>query len=107
MARSPVPGHRRAWGLGMAATSAITIKANQTSPEDKRDTEDSASGALPLGLVLTATRCCTSTLECFAGKHHNRSLGIVVRDHNLDPAIRDKIDTARSLVATIHEARRI
>ncbi len=65
-------------------------------------------GALPLGLVLTAHAVLHFNsgvfqwLSILTGAWALLCLVIII-----DPAIRDKIDTARSLVATIHEARRI
>ena len=65
-------------------------------------------GALPLGLVLTAH----AVLHFNSGVFQWLSIltgawALLCLVTIIDPAIRDKIDTARSLVATIHEARRI
>jgi hypothetical protein len=65
-------------------------------------------GVLPLGLVLTAhavlhfNSAVFQWLSILTGAWALLCLVTII-----DPAIRDKIDTARSLVATIHEARRI
>jgi hypothetical protein len=65
-------------------------------------------GVLPLGLVLTAH----AVLHFNSGVFQWLSIltgawALLCLVTIIDPAIRDKIDTARSLVATIHEARRI
>ena len=65
-------------------------------------------GALPLGLVLTAH----AVLHFNSGVFQWLSIltgawALLCLITIIDPTIRDKIDTARSLVATIHEARRI
>jgi len=92
----------------VAATSAITVAKNHACPEDNRDTENATIGALPLGLVLTAH----AVLHFNSGVFQWLSIltgawALLCLVTIIDPAIRDKIDTARSLVATIHEARRI